>query len=331
MSYARATTRRPFRMVVGKNYLSDLIDGDQYPGGTVYLNANSAATDWLPAGNDANDGLSWSSALLTMSAALDLVKSGGRVLFVGDVREELTGSNLKFDVTIQGAGSLHHPDLPSAAYHPLSSMWRPPASPTATTPLLNLGGRGWNFVNIAFDCPVDSAAVYLNRAGGSGVSEYDPSHAYFKNCLFRQGLYGIQDVGGCHNVVVEDCEFFLFSPTGGTAIINTSSSIALPLKWTIKNCIFPADGAAGGNESHIDSPLTSSSIVGCLFGTVEGTGKYVDLTGGSGNMVFDNLLMGDYDTGDYVAGTGDSWVGNWIIAEFGGQTGYTTAAPTSAS
>src|SRR3990172_137782 len=101
-SYARSTTKRPFRMVVGKNYLSDLIDGDQYPGGTLYVNANSAATNWLPAGNDANDGLSWSSALLTMSKALSLVKTGGRILFVGDVREELTGSNLLFDVTIQG-------------------------------------------------------------------------------------------------------------------------------------------------------------------------------------------------------------------------------------
>jgi len=43
-------------------------------------------------------------------------------------------------------------------------------------------------------------------------------------------------------------------------------------------------------------------------------------------------MMGVYDTTDYVAGTGDSWVGNIIIADVGSNTAlFTTAAPTSAS
>lgn len=258
-------------------------------------------------------GTSWAKATKTMQAAIDKAETHDRIFFVGDVREEIVASNLKFDISIIGCGSLHHPDQPSSVYDPAASMWRPPSSPTAATPLLELRGRGWTFENIVFDCPVDAAAVELVRNSSSGTDEYDASHATFKSCLFRQGKYGIEDNGGCHNVIVEDCEFFLISEASGVAIYNSSSSVALPLKWTIRGCNFPADGAAGGNETHIDTPLTSSLITGSYFGTVEGSGLYIDLTGGSANIVVDNYLMGSYSTDDYVAGTGDMWVGNTSI------------------
>jgi hypothetical protein len=122
-------------------------------------------------------------------------------------------------------------------------------------------------------------------------------------------------VGGAHNVVVEDCEFFALSETGGCGIINTSSSVALPLKWRIEHCFFPGNGAAGANESHIDSPLTGSFILNSFFGTVESTGKYIDLTGGDDNMVTGNTLGGAYELSDYVAGTNDIWFGNWCAVD----------------
>jgi len=315
----------------GRSRVSDLVnDQTQYPGGTVYLNANSASTIATRPGigNDANDGSSWENAVLTMSKALSLVKTNGRILFVGDVREELTGSNLVFDVTIEGAGSLHHPDLPSTAYHPGGCMWRPPASPTAATPLLTVRARGWKFKNVAFDCPVDAAAIALSRNALSTTAEFDASHASFIGCRFLSGKYGIEDAGGCYNITIEGCQFLGMSTT---AIVNTSTAVAEPLNWKIIGNQFPAYQSIG-NATHIDSPLNEAIIAYNFFGTVTSTALYVDLTGGDDNIVTENFMMGVYDTSDYISGTGDSWVGNRIIADVGGNTALvTTANPTAAS
>lgn len=282
-------------------------------------------------GSDGNDGLSWESALDTMGAALAKALTGNRIFFRGDVREELTGSNLKFDIKIIGVGGLHHPDLPSSAYHPGAAMWRPPASPTTATNLLVVRGRGWEFHNIAFDCPVDAAAVQLSRNALSDVSEYDASHAVFYNCRFLSGKYGIDDAGGANHVIVESCEFAGMTTAG---IFGSSTAVANPRAWQIKDCFFPADVSSLGNATHIDASLNESLIVGSFFGTVLSTAKYIDLTGGNGNIVTRNLLMGAYDTSDYVPGTGDTWAGNQSLsASFGGNDaqGRTLSVPAAAT
>jgi hypothetical protein len=317
-----SSTRRPKLLRAGLAKLSDLQDY-AYPVPDLFVDGKTGA--------DSRSGLSWDDALDTMGAALAKVQTGGRIFFRGDIREELTGSNLKFDVTIIGAGGLHHPDEPSSAYHPGSSTWRPPSSPTAATPLLKLRGRGWTFINIFFDCPVDAAAVYLERNASSGTDEYDPSHASFINCRFVDGKYGIEDNGGCYNITVEGCEFKAMTTA---AIANTSTSVANPLNWKIRNCLFPSDTSDFGNATHIDSPLNSSHILDSVFGTVRSTAKYIDLTGGNNNVVTRNLLAGEYNTNDYVAGTGDVWAGNQSIsASFGGNSaqGTTLAAPAAAT
>jgi hypothetical protein len=282
-------------------------------------------------GRTGYDGSSWSYPLATMAAALEAVQTGGVIYFRGDVREELVGSNLKFDVTIIGAGSKHHADLPAAGYHPGASVWRPPASPTAATPLLKVRGRGWKFINILFDCPVDSAAVYLERNALEGTAEYDAGHASFYGCDFRNGLYGIQDVGGCFNVRVEDCDFeTLDATTSAAGIRNTSTAVAAPRRWVIVNNRFQMDSSTEGNERHIVSPLNGSTIKGNVFGTVKGTGKYIDLTGGASNAVVDNALGGVYDTGDYVGATGDLWYGNRVaVVAVTAPDGVTLAAPAA--
>lgn len=281
-------------------------------------------------GSASNNGLSWTTAFSTMAAALAAVSTGGTIHFRGDVREELTGSNLVFDVTIIGHGSLHHADVPDTGYHPGSCIWRPPASPTATTPLLKLRARGWKFINIMFDCPVDSAAIYMERNALSGTSEYDPSHATFINCRFVDGKYGIQDVGGCYNVTLKNCEFKACTTA---AIANTSTAVANPLNWKIIDCLFPANVSSFGNATHIDSPLNASFIKNCEFGTVTSTALYVDLTGGNVNFVTGNKFGGSYDTSDYVAGTDDNWSGN-ITADISSNSavadnGLTIAVPAA--
>ena len=281
-------------------------------------------------GLDTNDGKSWALAFQTMSAALSAVATGGFIYFRGDVREELVGSNLKFDVTIIGVGSKHHADVPAAGYHPGASAWRPPASPTAATPLIKVRGRGWKFINIMFDCPVDAAAIYLERNALEGTSEYDAGHATIIGCDFRNGKYGIQDVGGCFNVRIEDCDFETLDEASGVAIVNTSTAVAVPRRWVIQGNRFQMDSSTEGNLTHIDSPLNGSTIKDNVFGTVKSTGKYIDLTGGTGNVVAKNILGGVYDTDDYVGGTGDLWLQNAVaVKAVTAPDGLTLAAPAA--
>lgn len=297
------------------------------PAGTTYFVNADPGTPL--GGSDQFDGLSPSTAFRTMGKALSVAETLDTIAFWGDVREELVGSNLVFDLTIIGLGSLHHPDQPAATYKAGSSCWRPPASPTATTPLIKVRGRGWKFINILFDCPVDSAGIYLERNALSGTSEYDAGHASIIGCDFRNGLYGIQDVGGCFNVTIRDCTFETLDATSSAAaIICTSTSVANPRRYRILDNYFQPDSSTEGNERHVIGAFVGSLLKGNTFGTVKGTGLYVDLTGGSGNVVTQNTCMGPWGTADYKGGTGDSWVGNFTAVDAStSAVGYSIAVP----
>lgn len=279
-------------------------------------------------GTPAGDGQSWATAMQTMTAALAIATTGTKINFRGDIREECIGSNLVFDVTIQGHGSLHHPDLPAAGYHPGAACWRPPASPTTATPLLKVRGRGWKFINFMVDAPVDAAAFKLERNALAGTAEYDASHASFIGIRGVAGQNFIEDAGGCYNVTVDGNELSQFT---AAAIVNTSTAVANPLNWKIINNIFPADTSDFGNVTHIDSPLNSAIIKGNIFGKVRSTAKYIDLTGGNNNIVTGNVLGGEYDTSNYVPGTGDEWMQNTCaVTAVTAPDGRSIAVPTSA-
>ncbi|MGE0451081.1 MAG: hypothetical protein AB7Q29_16025 [Vicinamibacterales bacterium] len=261
----------------------------------------------------------------TLEEALAAANTHDRIFVTGNVREEgLIASNLKFDVHVVGVGGLHHPDQPSAAYHPGAAMIRPPAAPTADTDLITVRGRGWQFHNIMFDCPVDAAAVKLVNNGGAGVSEYDASHAIFDGCSFLQGKTAIEVDGPIGNVKVLNSEFGLLSEAGGCAIFAPTDG-GPNFRWKIRNNFFvPAATTEGnkGNQEHIDLALFSSLIEGNFFGTVEATGHYIDLSGGQDNMVVDNYLMGAYAHADYQDAPGDLWI-NYT------EAGLTSANPAA--
>lgn len=293
-------------------------------------------------GSDEDTGLSWDRALATMAEALDRAETHDTIYFVGKIAEQITIAditdlNLKFDIKIVGCGSQHHADQPgsgSTLYDYGAAVWQPAGTPESTTPLIQVTGRGWKFINILFDAPTDDSAVELVRNALSGTSEYDAGHASFIGCDFRNGLRGIEDNGGCFNVTVRECVFETLDATSsGGAIINTSASVAFPRRWRILDNFFQTDSATEGNERHIVSPLNGSLIKGNVFGTVKGTGLYIDLTGGTGNVVTQNYLMGSYDTSDYVAGTGDGWSGNFTADISGntavGDNGITIAVPAA--
>lgn len=276
--------------------------GEIGPAPSIFLNTEN--------GDDDNDGLSWDTAKLTMAGALSTVATGGTIFFTGDVREELTGDNLKFDISIVGVTNKpHHADLPAAGYKTGASAWRPPASPTAATPLLIVRGRGWKFVNILFDCPVDAAAVKLERNASSGVDEYDASHASFYGCRFDSGLVGIENSGGCGFVRVERCEFYRMSGSGAAGIKCTSTSVAVPLNWEI------IDNHFANNASHILSSMSYSEIRGNMFGRFTAT-LSIDIDDqpsanqGEYNIVTLNYLTGTYDAATFPPGSNNEWAGN---------------------
>lgn len=273
-------------------------------------------------GSNSYDGLSWDNAYLTMAQALSVVESYDVIHFVGDVREELTATNLAFDVTIVGHGN--NPRHPGWGTAPGSATWRPPASPTATTPLLKVRAQGWRFINILFDCPVDSAALYLERNALSGTSEYDASHAQVWGCRFESGKYGIQNAGGCGFVSVQGCRFYRLTESGGAGIICTSTAVAVPLNWQIGTEV---PNSFVHNASHILSSMSYSEIKNNTFGRFTAT-LSIDIDDqpsanqGEYNIITGNYLSGAFGVTAYPAGSNNEWAGNQNVA------GVTTADPT---
>jgi hypothetical protein len=271
-------------------------------------------------GADTNGGHNWDDAFQTMGAALTAAQSYDTILLSGDVREELTGSHEKFDITIVGMGT--RPRHANTGYAG-ASVWRPPASPTAATPLLKVRAQGWQFHNILFDCPVDAAGVYLERNAIDGVAsgEYDASHAGFYNCRFESGLIGIQNHGGCGFVEVDNCRFYRMSGSGAAGIKCTSTGTAVPLNWQIRNSHF------ANNASHILSSMSYSEISGNTFGRFTAT-LSIDLynqpssSQGEYNIITGNYLPGAYGVTAYPAGSNNEWAGNQNVA------GVTTADPS---
>ena len=257
----------------------------------------------------------------TLEEALAACNTGDRIFITGNIREEgLICSNLKFDVHIIGVGGQHHPDQPTSAYHPGGAVIRPPASPTATTALLTVRGRGWQFHNIMFDCPVDDAAIDLVRNASADGSEYDASHAIIRDCRFTDGLIGIKNDGGCGFVRVVNNRFQRLTESGGAGIKCTSTSVAVPLNWVIEENEFH------NNASHILSSMSYSTIRRNTFGRFTAT-LAVDLydqpSAGQGeyNVIYNNYLSGTYQATNYPAGSNNEWGGN-----FNSLSGGVTAA-----
>ncbi len=99
------------------------------------------------------------------------------------------------------------------------------------------------------------------------------------------------------------------SGAGDTAIKNTSTAVAAPLRWIIQNSAFY------GNANHIVAAASGWTIKGCTF---DGAATLtIDLTGGvAPNMVQQNafaITAANFDPAGGVTGvSGDAW-SNYLI------------------
>lgn len=264
------------------------------PGATYYADANN--------GSDSNSGGSWGGAKLTIAAAVALMSEGDTLYLSGKFREQVTLSNLHGGISIVGADDRlpAHADAP----WPSGASWLAPASPASTTALLTVRSQGVTVKNILFDAPSDDACIELERNALSGDSEFDASHFNAVNCRFTSGAAGIENDGGASFVIVEDCRFY--DLTNG--IICSSTSVAVPLRWIIKDCVFMQ------NTNHIQSTMTDSVIIDNVFGKFTTIGIDLAQNGaGTDNVVARNALSGTYSAGGgyVVAGSSDEWGGNY--------------------
>lgn len=268
------------------------------PGKLIYVNANG--------GSDSLPGDSWDNALHTMAEAFRLVASGDVILFCGQVKEQLVAPLGVSNVRIIGAATRPRYGNEGSFAQPLNdraAAWRPPAVPTAATPLLILRQQGWVLDNVLFDCPVDAAAVKLWR--NEDAVHPDPSSATIQNCQFSDGQDGIEDVGGCYNILIQNNSFRRLT---GHSIFSSSQAIALPLDWVIQNNIF--EDVAGG----ITAPFSNATIQNNLFingvTNTYANGKIIT-TAGVRNFVINNYT---YDVaaninpaGGYAGVATDVW------------------------
>lgn len=291
-----------------------------YGGFAGGMNAPKSGKFWYvnPNAGGSNDGTDWDNAFTTMAKALSYVFSGDTILFIGNIREQLVSPADIFDVTIIGCGNRpRHSDLIATGYgnySQTSATWMPPvtASLAATTPVFKVIQQGWTFVNILFTWKSDSGTadaplVMLFRDAGSGIAERDAGHASFYRCRFDGGLTGIEDSGGCYNVLIDDCFFRGITDGTGRAIYHTTTTVANALMWEIRNSRFI------DNDNHIVAKASKWFIHNNIFSAASVTSK-IDLTGGvAGNIITKNLLGGTYsNAGGYTAaGAADEWMGNW--------------------
>jgi hypothetical protein len=185
-------------------------------------------------GIDGNDGTSPDSAFATMGRAfwqdedqtVSNLQSGDTILWEGTVREQLVAPLGVYGVTILATdyGGVRDDN---------GAKWTYPASgAVAGQALLLLREQGWVVSNFLMTPePTSGACIELRRA--EDATYPDASHVIAQGMRFVgidvTTTYGIRDIGGCSNVQVLDCEFYLLT----TGLWCSSTSIANPLRWRV--------------------------------------------------------------------------------------------------
>lgn len=299
------------------------VSGPELTIGPLTRRYPTAPSEWFvdpQNGGSGADGRDPSSPLSTVAGALAKASSGDTIYVVGNITEEITGSNLLEDISIIGvANRPRHADHARdqlAGTTVSGASWRQAASHGATTPLLKIRGQGWHIENILFVPPSDAAAIFLDRNALSGVSEFDASHATIKGNRFAGGQNAI-DVTDCFNVHIVGNTF---QDATAAAIMSTGTGVAQPLMALIEGNEF------NNNDKHISVAYSRATIKGNTFGVF--TTLSIDLTdggagGGGNNVITLNYLFGTYAAADYVvAAASDEWganmnstTGGWTAAD----------------
>ena len=222
-------------------------------GNVWYVNTNTTASRG-PIGSNGNDGLSPLTPFATVAKAFTKIKSTDVIVLEGDIREQVVSPAGIYDVTLIGGANTPRQATSGGVATGGGATWRPPASPTAATPLLEILVQGWDVLNISFTPHTSSAGIRTTRS--ASVDATDGSHFRISNCLFNaqggSGTIGIEDNGGASFGMIDNCRFIGLT----TAIkgLNTASNV--PQGWRITQNRFNTNTNAIGmslNQSLVDN------------------------------------------------------------------------------
>lgn len=244
-----------------------------------------------------------SGPLSTVARALELASSHDVVYLSGDIREQVEAPVGLYGVSLIGNDTRpRHPTSGGVVVSGNGVGWRAPASPTAATPLLRLREQGWVVANILFVPPSDAAAIELRRR--EDATDPDASHATIVDCRFAGGLTGIEDNGGCHNVLIKGC---IFQDQTDSAIETTSTAIAVPLANVIEDCYFRS--CAHGIRVSFSNGIIRRNLFRSIT-TTELSTTHVAVQGGE-NYVIENYFeqaQADITSANgYVGAATDVW------------------------
>lgn len=264
-------------------------------------------------GSDGNKGRAPDNAFATMAQAFTVVGSNDTIQFIGTVREQLVAPLGVYGVNIVGGEN-------GGVRDDNGAKWTYPSSgATSGGALLLLREQGWTVSNFLMTPePTSGAAIELRR--NEDATYPDASHFIASGMRFVgidvTTTYGIRDIGGCSNVLVDNCEFYLLT----TGIYCSSTAIALPLRNRFTNNRFLQ------NTNDIVSPQSYGLIQGNSFMSSAATAKINDSGGGytivTGNVFPDAAADIDPAHG-YDGNATDTWTGNLV----GNQAAYVYGDP----
>jgi len=185
-------------------------------------------------------------------------------------------------------------------------------SPTAGGKILTVRARGWIVQGFEFDAPTTGKAIDLDgKTSGANCS-----YTVIRKNLFngqKNSTFGIDFRGGSTFVDIEDNIFYDLYNAGGLAqaIACTDSATDVPQWARVRRNWF------ANNDKHLSlnglRGFKNGEVIGNTFvwtGNLKTATVLVDLTGGSNNMVRDNIsdqAWDDIDTTLLKAGTNDVW------------------------
>ena len=281
-------------------------------------------------GSNSFHGKSKSRAFATIQKACDSVESGDTIFVLpkkGSTDLDFTSGyneNVTTPSYASGAGAAHV-NLIGVSPTGNGVLW---SDATATSPLLTMRSPFWRVSGFRFEPGANGGCIYIHRVANTGIfANYCRiDHNYFAgNGVVAYGL----DIVGCPF----SCQLVgnIFELLGAPAVKCTAGDVALAYRWVITDNIFQ------DNAHHIDmnprgfnSALISRNYFNAnpnASGAFQADQK-LRLTGGRNNIIFDNTFGDDGGTynsaGGYVAGSNDSWVGNYFPADaanvYKGQT-----------
>lgn len=283
--------------------------------------------DWFVHGDLGSahyDGRSAASPRATIASVFSELRSGDRIFVAGNIREQVVSPVGVFDVSVIGMGNRpRHGDAHTGeGGYRASATWRAPSSGETAAALLRIQQQGWTVQNICFQLGATSAyGVEIYKTDDSGDGERDGAHLILSGCKIQgtgPGGVGLRVSGGMgflgiYNNVFLNCATGIGSGAGGGGTQGW---------WEVIGNRF------SDNTNGMVAPLVKGLVKGNTFLPAQTVD--LSLASGSGNVVTDNIFMGDYDA--CVAGTGDLWFNNYALDAASDEVaadGKTTAVPAA--